>query len=89
MIENIYITDVDDNYAPPEEPVLEVGLVGDVAYLSVGNWTAGPDERKFEATKQIGVPVTDLVNALKVLAASQQRHDLNREFRGDLRPVGL
>ena len=92
MIEHTYISDVDENYAPPEKPILEVGFVGDVAFLTIGTYDESPKERKFTEIENahIAVPVADLVNALKAAAASQARHDYVRENpHAKLHPVGL
>jgi hypothetical protein len=81
VIEHIYISDTDENYAPPEKPILEVGLVGDVAFLTIGTYEESPDERKFTEIDRahIAVPVSELVNALKIMNIAQGRHDFVRE----------
>lgn len=91
MIDHIYLTDNDENYAPPEKPILEVGLVGDVVFLSIGRYEETHTDRTFSAIDTVAVPVTDLANALKVLSMSQQRHDLKRALGSDrdIRPVAL
>lgn len=93
MIEHIYLSDTDEKYAPPEQPILEVGLVGDTVYLTTGRYEETFEERKFTQIEGAGisVPVADLVNAIKALAVSQHRHDLVRDLGTDrdLRPVNL
>lgn len=83
MINHIYIQSHDEKYAPPEQDVLEVGLSGDVAFLEIGSYDETFEERKFTAKQGIGVPVADLINALKVLALSQEREDLKRALGTD------
>jgi hypothetical protein len=79
-IEHVYISDTDENYAPPEQPILEVGLVGDVAFLTIGTYEESPDERRFTEIERahVSVPVADLVNALRAMNASQVRQDIVR-----------
>jgi len=93
VIEHIYLSDNDENYSPPEKPVLEVGLVGDVVFLTIGKYEETPNERKFISSEnaQTAVAVVDLVNAVKALAVSQQRHDLVKALGTDrdIRPVVL
>lgn len=83
MIEHIYISDNDEHYAPPEKPILEVGLVGDVVFLTIGKCDEKPDTRTFEGTETTAVAVTDLVNAIRALALSQHRHDLVKALGSD------
>ena len=91
MIEQIYLSDNDENYAPPEKPILEVGLVCDVAFLTIGKYEETHETRTFTEDAGMGVCVSDLVNALKVLAISQERHDLVRLLGTDrdLRPANI
>lgn len=91
MIEHIYLSDNDEHYAPPEKPILEVGLVGDVVFLTIGKYDEKPDIRTFEGSGTTGVSVADLVNAIKILAISQHRHDIVKALGSDrdIRAAGL
>lgn len=90
MIDNIYINDADEAYAPPERPVLRVTLIGDVAFLAIGKHTETADTQTFTSEQTIGVPVSDLTNALKIENISNARRAYIREM-GDtnLIPVNL
>lgn len=76
MIQNIYISDADEKYGPPEKPVLEVGMVGDIVFLSIGKAEETPDTRSYTANAHVAVPACDLMNAIKSMAASEHRYDL-------------
>lgn len=80
MIENIYIADVEE-----PERVIEVGLVGDVAYLAIGSWNPEFEKRTFTAQEgsQIAVVAADILNAITVLSQSQAREDTVRELGTD------
>jgi hypothetical protein len=81
VIEQIYIADYDEKYAPPER-VLEVGISGDLLFLTPGRWTSDHETRTFTAVEDasIGVPIADIVNAINSLVKSQERYDLKRVY---------
>ena len=74
MIRNIYI----DHHDKYDERQLEVGLSGDVVFLAGGRVNDTYDTHTFEreADQAMAIPVADLVNAVKILAISQNRDDL-------------
>jgi hypothetical protein len=81
MIEHIYISDIDEHYAPPEKPILEVGFVGDTVFL-FGRYEE-TDTRKFTTSENAHVAIdADLINAVKI-ALSQEREDLKRALGSD------
>jgi hypothetical protein len=88
VIENAYLKDYDE-----DDRALEVGLSGDILFLSVGKWDPATFERTFttEENASVGVPVLDLVNIVKVLAVSQHRDDIVRALGTDrdIRAVGI
>ena len=90
MIDNIYIQDADEAYAPAELPVLRVTLIGDVVFLAIGKQEETADSTTFTADATVGVPVADLTNALKIENISNARRAYVRET-GDhnLVPINL
>lgn len=91
MIEHIYLSDNDEKYSPPEQPILEVGLSGDVVFLTIGEYDETTDTRTFKGGETTAVAAMDLVNAIKVLAMSQHRFDLMQALGSDrdLRPTNI
>ena len=77
MIQNIQLNDYDDKFAPPER-VLNVALVGDIVHLTFGKYEETDKGRSLSDEAVVGVPASDLINAIKALAVSQERHDLER-----------
>jgi hypothetical protein len=82
MIDRTYILDHEERYAPPESNVLEVGLVGDVVFLSIGKATEHTYSRGFETSEsqQIAVPVTDLLNAVLAHGEANARALIARDI---------
>lgn len=89
MIQEIYIEDLDEHYSPPERPVLRVALVGDAVFLSIGKLTQTHEESTFKRETEMAVPASVLMNAISVLAAAQERDDIQRAVDGQPRPQGL
>lgn len=59
-----YISSYDEEYAPPAEEVLEVSVVGGVAFLAIGKWQEGYDSSSFKSHTQIAVDVDTLAHLL-------------------------
>ncbi|HZU73560.1 MAG TPA: hypothetical protein VE990_12395 [Acidimicrobiales bacterium] len=66
-IENIYLLDGEERFAPPECPVLELGVVGDDVFLAIGEWESTYDVRSFKAEAQFRIKTKDLVKVLTFL----------------------
>lgn len=62
------LADVDENYAPPEKPVLDLCVIAGVAFLRIGKQE--PEGKRavgaIKEAAQIAVPVDDLYDALGV-----------------------
>lgn len=88
-IQNTYIQDDEESGR-----VLEVGVSGDLAFLSIGKFDPRYEVREFntvqdgETPTQIAVPVADVLNALSIAILSQERDDL-AATGANLRPVQL
>lgn len=68
-IENIYITQSEDNTAPPSYDVLSVGVVGDDVYLEIGSFDEDYTKRTFEVKEFVAVPLRELLTVLNALKA--------------------
>lgn len=73
MIDKTTIWAHDERYAPPEQAVLQVGLVGDVVYLAIGKYSETSEGNSFTVIEQVAVPVCDLLNAVNSAAVSNLR----------------
>lgn len=88
-IQNTYINDDEE-----QDRVLEVGVHGDLAFLSIGTFDGRFDVREFntvqdgETPTQIAVPLSSLINALVVHVIAQERDDL-AATGAQLRPTRL
>jgi hypothetical protein len=79
---SVTLTDYDEQYAPPESPVLRVDVVGDEAFLSIGTLEETYLSEYFEQTAQIKVDVASLIDAL---VAGQSDHARLHERRSNRR----
>jgi hypothetical protein len=65
------LTDVDENYAPPERPVLDIQVIDGEAYLRIG--TVKDDKGEITEAAQVAVYLDDLYDALGVAYRGDQR----------------
>lgn len=80
MINYTVIESYEEKYAPPEENVLLVSVVGDQAFLEIGHHEEGSDHHTFKTRSAISVPVSDLMYGLASAALSCAERD-KRERR--------
>lgn len=64
MIEYVVLTDVDEKYAPPEQNVLRVAVVGDQVFLSVSKLDENHTESNLVTIAEIAVDIFDLSDAI-------------------------
>lgn len=59
-----YLTDVDEEFGPPESPVLEVGFVEDQVFLAIGTIDETHKTRTFTRDAEVSVRLGDLFDIL-------------------------
>lgn len=82
MIQDIYIESYEERYAPPEQPVMRVSVVGGIAFISIGKYAENNRASSFVEIRNeknegggMGVPLEDLLEALSTLEFSNKlRH---------------
>ena len=70
MIQCTFIETYDERYAPPEQPVLKVSVLEDMAFLEIGKFEETNKEVKFTKIEGITVPLADLANAANIAYVS-------------------
>ncbi len=64
MSEYTVVRQVDEKYAPPDQPVLMVSVIGNVAYLEVATLTEDHKTSTLTKIQTVVVPVRELGRAL-------------------------
>ena len=63
----VALADADDNYAPPEKPILQVAQIGDIVFLDIGTFDETHDTSTFKPTGRIGLKRSALMAALELV----------------------
>lgn len=63
----IYIEDAEEKVTPPREPVLELGIVGENLYISIGEMQESTMVRTFKAEAVMAVDVVTLLRHIETL----------------------
>jgi hypothetical protein len=71
-ISEFILNDYEDEYAPPEKPVLSVSVVDDVVFLAINKSTEGFDHGEYTTVAQIGVDTRSLILGLLASEAAWQ-----------------
>lgn len=61
----IVLQDVDDNYEPPERPVLIVEAVSGTVFLTIANYDEDGKNRNMEKVAAVAVRSSDLLDAVR------------------------
>lgn len=61
----IVLQDVDDNYAPPERPVLIVEAASGTVFLTIANYNEDGKNRNMEKVAAVAVRSSDLLDAVR------------------------
>lgn len=85
MSNYIVLQNSEERYAPPEDDVMLIGLVGDTVFLSIGEHGEGSsgvpdadspaDSTVLRGKAGISVNIFDLLNSLMVLASIEERRN--------------
>lgn len=76
-----YIADIDENYAPPEKPLLRVSVIGDLVSLAIETRKENRKTVTFEEQAQIVVPLAAVIAALAGGQWDEVVRDRHREKR--------
>jgi hypothetical protein len=75
IIDIIRLEHYDENYAPPERPVLEVALIGDCLHLTIAEYSETHEVTTSKVIADIAVDVEQLDSAVELLVSDQITQD--------------
>jgi hypothetical protein len=75
--EIVYLTQWDDEYAPPEKPLLGVSVVGDEVFLYITDCEETSDTATYTTIASVNVRLTDLILALEAAAGGHLASGVN------------
>ncbi len=79
MILETVIEQHEESYAPPEQEVLRVSLVGDVVFLTIAKWDETRTTRTLTDVASVAVPHCDLMNAIASQVVSNKRREVAKD----------
>jgi hypothetical protein len=79
-IDSVRLQHYDERYAPPEQSVLDLSLVGDCLHLTVSEYDETFDTTETKVLSQVGVDVNSFFEAIVLLVNDQELQAIKRDI---------